>query len=254
MCLATFSLKQELLPSTQVPTAMVTATFPGTSPQIVADEVATPIEHSVKAVSGVTKVESSSTNGLATISVQWDYGLDSDKVVSDIRSAVDSRRADAAVQVETEVIRGSTDDIPVLLLAVASDASLNETGRLVENVAVPDLAGIDGVRQVSVAGENTLQLVVTLRPTDLRKHDLTAQAVTETVRAQAIVTPAGTSHDGRPGAVGPGRQLAGHASTSSRRWRFPPPTTARSGCRRSPPSRSRPSSRPPSPARTDGRR
>jgi multidrug efflux pump subunit AcrB len=194
--LATFSLKQELLPSTQVPTAVVTAAFPGTSPQIVADEVATPIERSVMGLTGVTKVESSSTNGLATISVQWNYGLDSDKVVSDIRSAVDSVAPTLPSQVQTNVIRGSTDDIPVLLLAVASDASLNETRRLVENVAVPDLTGIQGVRQVSVAGQNTVQLVVTLRPADLRTYDLTAQAVTETVRAQAVVTPAGTSQDG----------------------------------------------------------
>ena len=34
--LAALSLRQELLPSTQVPTAVVTATYPGASPEIVA--------------------------------------------------------------------------------------------------------------------------------------------------------------------------------------------------------------------------
>ena len=37
--LATLNLKQELLPSIQVPTAIVTANYPGVSPQIVADDV-----------------------------------------------------------------------------------------------------------------------------------------------------------------------------------------------------------------------
>ena len=37
--------------------------------------------------------------------------------------------------------------------------------------------------------------MVTLRPKDLRKHDVTAQAVTQTVQGQATVTPAGTSFD-----------------------------------------------------------
>jgi HAE1 family hydrophobic/amphiphilic exporter-1 len=193
--LATLNLKQELLPSIQVPTAIVTASYPGVSPQIVADDVSTPLERALSGVSGVTKVQSTSTNGIATITVEWEYGLDPDKVVADVRNAVDGVAPTLPEQVETEVITGSTDDIPVLLLAVSSDASLDEAGRQVENVAIPELSGIDGVRSVTMTGENTTQLLVTLRPKDLRKHDVTAQAVTQTVQGQATVTPAGSSFD-----------------------------------------------------------
>ncbi|HKX13623.1 MAG TPA: efflux RND transporter permease subunit [Propionibacteriaceae bacterium] len=193
--LATLNLKQELLPSIQVPTAIVTANYPGVSPQIVADEVSTPLERALSGVSGVTKVESTSTNGIATITVEWEYGLDPDTVVGDIRNAVDGIRPTLPEQVETEVITGRTDDIPVLLLAVASDAPLDEAGRQVENVAIPDLSGIEGVRSVTATGQETTQLLVTLRPGDLRKHDVTAQAVTQTVQGQATITPAGSSFD-----------------------------------------------------------
>ena len=116
-------------------------------------------------------------------------------MVADIRNAVDGIKPTLPDQVETDVITGRTDDIPVLLLAVASDAPLDQAGRRVENIAVPELSGIDGVRSVTVTGENTTQLLVTLRPNDLRKHDVTAQAVTQTVQGQATVTPAGTSFD-----------------------------------------------------------
>ncbi|HEU4907413.1 MAG TPA: efflux RND transporter permease subunit, partial [Propionibacteriaceae bacterium] len=193
--LATLNLKQELLPSIQVPTAIVTANYPGVSPQIVADDVSTPLERALTGVSGVTKVQSTSSNGIATITVEWEYGLDPDKVVADIRNAVDGLKTTLPAEVETEVITGRTDDIPVLLLAVASDASLDEAGRQVENVAIPDLSSIDGVRSVTATGEDTTQLVVTLRPKDLRKHDVTAQAVTQTVQGQATITPAGSSFD-----------------------------------------------------------
>ncbi len=193
--LATLNLKQELLPSIQVPTAIVTANYPGVSPQIVADEVSTPLERALSGVSGVTKVQSTSTNGIATITVEWEYGLDPDTVVGDIRNAVDGIRPTLPEQVETEVITGRTDDIPVLLLAVASDAPLEVAGRQVENVAVPELSGIEGVRSVTVTGQETTQLLVTLRPPDLRKHDVTAQAVTQTVQGQATITPAGSSFD-----------------------------------------------------------
>ena len=126
--LATLNLKQELLPSIQVPTAIVTASYPGVSPQIVADDVSTPLETALSGVSGVTKVQSTSTNGMATITVEWEYGLDPDKVVADIRNGVDGVVPTLPEEVETEVLTGSTDDIPVLLLAVASDALRRKGG------------------------------------------------------------------------------------------------------------------------------
>jgi HAE1 family hydrophobic/amphiphilic exporter-1 len=193
--ISTFSLKQELLPSITAPTAFVTATYPGAPPQIVADNVSSPIERAVTGVSGVTDVTSTSVNGNATISVSWDYGLDNDKVVANIRNAVDSVKATLPSSVETDVITGSTDDIPVLLLAVSTDLPLAESGRLVQNVAVPDLTAVDGVRQVNVTGEDTTQLTVTLRPKDLTKHDISAQVVTQTVQSQLTVVPAGTAYD-----------------------------------------------------------
>src|SRR6478735_5390426 len=193
--LATRSLKQELLPSTQVPPPLAPPTYPGATPQIVADNVSTPIERAVSGVSGVTDVTSTSSNGQATISVNWEYGLDNDKLVSNIRNAVDSASQSLPADVKTDVITGSTDDIPVLLLAASTDLPLAASGELVQNVAVPALTGINGVRQVQVTGEDTTQLTITLRPDDLTERDLTAAAVTQAVQSQLTVVPAGTAYD-----------------------------------------------------------
>ena len=124
-----------------VPTAIVTATYPGTSPEIVADEVATPIEQAISGVSGVTKVRSRSPNGLATITVQWEYGLDSDEVVGDIRSAIDGGRRTLPDAVETECWPAAPTTSRCCCSAVASDAPAGELARLVDNVAVPQLSG-----------------------------------------------------------------------------------------------------------------
>src|SRR4030095_15186536 len=65
--LATLNLKPELLPSIQVPPAIARATYPGVSPQIIADDVSTPLDRALTGVSGVTKVQSPSSNGIASI-------------------------------------------------------------------------------------------------------------------------------------------------------------------------------------------
>ena len=190
------TLKQELIPSTQAPQAFVTATYPGSSPQIVADEVADPIEQAVKSVSGVTKVSSTSTTGSSNISVEWDYGQDDDKVVADISNAVNAVKSTLPDEVTTNVSTGSTDDIPVLQMAVASDLPLTQLGPLVEDRVVNKLEAVDGVRTVQVTGEDTTRVEVTLKQAQLEKYDLTAQAVTQSVQSQLTATPAGTSYDG----------------------------------------------------------
>jgi multidrug efflux pump subunit AcrB len=194
--LATLSLRQELLPSTQVPMAILTATYPGTAPELVAEEVATPLEQAVSGVSGVTKVRSVSSNGVASLTVEWTFGLDNDKVVDDIRSAAAGVAQTLPDAVDYDVLAGSTDDIPVLVLGVASDAPLDELARQVENTVVPQLSEVDGVRQVQVSGQDITELVVTLKPAQLRKYDLSAAVVTQAVQAQAQVIPAGNSYDG----------------------------------------------------------
>ena len=190
--LSTFSLRQELLPSTQVPTAIVTAIYPGTAPELVAQDVATPLQQGIGGVSGVTSVRSVSTNGIASLSVEWTYGLDDAAIIDDIRSAVDA----AAVpdDVKTDVMAGSTDDIPVLVLAVSSDATLDVLAKQVTDLVVPALTGVDGVRLAQVAGQDSTEVMVTLKPDQLRKYDLSAGQVTQAVQAQALVVPAGNSY------------------------------------------------------------
>ena len=194
--LSTLSLRQELLPSTQVPTAILTATYPGTSPELVADEVATPLEQAISGVSGVTKVRSVSTNGLASLTVEWTYGLDNDEVRG---RHPQRRRRGGRHHCPT---RWSTRCWPAAPTTSRSWCSASpptprseELARQVDDTVVPQLSGIEGVRQVQVSGQDVTELVVTLRPAELRKYDLSAAAVTQAVQAQAQVVPAGNSYD-----------------------------------------------------------
>ena len=193
---AVTSLKQELIPSTTAPQAFISANYPGSSPQIVADEVADPIEQAVRSVTGVTKVSSSSTTGSTQISAEWDYGLDNDKVLSDISNAINGADALLPDEVTTNVTAGSTDDIPVLQLAVASDLPLTKLGPLVEDRVINRLEAVEGVRTVQVSGADSTRIEITLKAGQLEKYDLTAAAVTQSVQSQLAVTPAGTSYDG----------------------------------------------------------
>ncbi|GAB3766139.1 efflux RND transporter permease subunit [Microlunatus parietis] len=194
--IATTSLKQELLPSITAPQAVVIVQYPGAAPDIVADDAAAPLEQAVRNVSGVTQVDSVSSTNSSQITVMWEYGLDDDKVLGEINSAVSATKSTLPEQVTTEVFAGSTDDIPVIQLAVASDLPLDKFGPLVDDVAVSALKGLPGVRDVTLSGQDTKELAVTLDQKKLDDHELTAQQVNQTLEAQLSVLPAGTTYRG----------------------------------------------------------
>ena len=86
------SLKQELIPSLQIPIAAVVGPLPGASPAVVEQQVTAPMEAAVKAVPGVTGVESTSSGGISAITVEMDYGTDLADVQRDLQQAVSEVR------------------------------------------------------------------------------------------------------------------------------------------------------------------
>ena len=190
---ATASLKQELLPSAQEPGAVVVAAFPGASPASVEREVTEPVERAVRSVKGVDQVTSSTMNGNASVQVQWAFGLDSEKIIADLRSAIDGARSGLPADATTEVYAGGTDDIPVMALAIGSEADPSDFAGQVSSTVLPALREIDGVREVQLSGQNETQLVITMRPADLAAKKVSREEVTAAITASGVVVAAGTS-------------------------------------------------------------
>ena len=106
------SLKQELIPSLQIPTAVVVAVDPGSSPQLVEQQVTVPVEQAVRAVDGVEKVTSTSSTGLSTTTVELTYGGDLDASAQALQQAVDRVRTSLPSGVEPTVFTGLARRLP----------------------------------------------------------------------------------------------------------------------------------------------
>ena len=193
------SLKQELIPSLQIPQAAVITTYPGAAPDVVADQVSEPIEGALLAVDGVESVSSTSSNGLSVVSVEMTYGTDMDTAASQLRGAV--ARLDGWLPEDTDpqVITGSIDDLPVLYLAVSgvdSGVSQAELADTVTNVLVPALEEVKDVRSVEVAGLATPQVRITPDPATLAAAGLSPAQLSTVLQTNGIVFPAGTVVEG----------------------------------------------------------
>ncbi|MEU7006090.1 efflux RND transporter permease subunit [Streptomyces sp. NPDC046332] len=192
-------LKQQLLPSIELPMVSVLAPYQGASPDVVEKQVVEPLENTIKAVDGIKGVTSTASEGNALIMATFDYGDEGTKqLVADVQQAVNRARVALPEGVDPQVVAGSTDDIPTVVLAVTSDKDQQALADQLERTVVPALEDIDGVGQVSIDGVQDLQVSVTPDDRKLAAAGLTTMKLAEAIRSGGGTVPAGAfSEDGK---------------------------------------------------------
>ncbi|MFF7444884.1 MULTISPECIES: efflux RND transporter permease subunit [unclassified Streptomyces] len=185
-------LKQQLLPSIELPMVSVLAPYQGASPDVVEKQVVEPIESSLEAVDGIEGVTSTASEGNAVIMASFDYGPDTKQLVADVQQAVNRARAQLPDDVDPQVVAGSTDDMPTVVLAVTSEADQQALADRLDRTVVPDLKAIDGVGQVTVDGVRDLQVTVTPDDAKLAKAGLTSALLAQALQAGGATVPAGS--------------------------------------------------------------
>ncbi|OSP43791.1 hydrogenase expression protein [Streptomyces sp. 13-12-16] len=189
-------LKQQLLPTIELPMVSVIAPYQGASPDVVEKQVVEPIEDGLEAVDGISGVTSTASEGNAVIMASFDYGNDTQQLVADVQQAVNRAGARLPDDVDPQVVAGSTDDIPTVVLAVTSDKDQQALADELDRTVVPALEGIDGVGQVSVEGVRDVQVTVTPDEAKLAKAGLTSQSLSTALQAGGATVPAGSFDEG----------------------------------------------------------
>ncbi|MFD8425592.1 efflux RND transporter permease subunit [Streptomyces sp. NPDC059466] len=185
-------LKQQLLPTIELPMVSVLAPYQGASPDVVEKQVVEPIEDTLEGVDGITGVTSTASEGNAVIRASFDFGTNTKQLVADVQQAVNRARVQLPDAVDPQVIAGSTDDIPTVVLAVTSDKDQQSLSDLLDRTVVPDLKSIDGVGQVTVDGVRDLQVTVVPDDAKMAAAGLTPGALGQALQAGGATVPAGS--------------------------------------------------------------
>ncbi|MFJ2556780.1 MULTISPECIES: efflux RND transporter permease subunit [unclassified Streptomyces] len=192
-------LKQQLLPSIELPMVSVLAPYQGASPDVVEKQVVEPLENSIKTVDGIKTVTSTASEGNALVMASFDFGDSGTKqLVADVQQAVNRARAQLPTTVDPQVIAGSTDDIPTVVLAVTSDKDQQALADQLDRSVVPALQDIEGTGQVTVDGVRDLQVSVTPDDRKLAAAGVNAMSLSEALKAGGATLPAGSfTEDGK---------------------------------------------------------
>src|SRR5262245_46509931 len=182
------------LPAVDFPTIQITAQFPGASSETMASSVAAPIERQLSTISGISSMNSTSSLGLAQITMQFDLGRNIDGAALDVQTALATAARLLPIEMTTppSFRKVNPGDFPVLYISLRSDTVLLSTvNDYAETVLAPQISQLPGVAQVLVYGAQKFAVRVQVNPTEAAARNISLEDVRSVVAKANSSTPVG---------------------------------------------------------------
>jgi multidrug efflux pump subunit AcrB len=170
------AMKVQNFPDIELPMVTVTAALPGASPSQLENEVVRKIENALASIQGVKHIQSSLTDGSATVTIDFQIEKPVQEAVDDVRDAVSRIRGDLPSDLRDPIIKKiELADSPILTYTVASSRMDDEAlSWFVDNQVSRSLLAVPGVGAVSRVGGVTREVRVDLDPVRLLALNATA--------------------------------------------------------------------------------
>ena len=192
------ALKQELIPSFEVPQAAIVTAYPGASPEVVDNQVSKVIEDEVRKIDGLANSTSTSQSNISIVRVEFEYGTTSAKVSELLAAAIAKVKTSLPKDVEPNVLSGSFDSVPIIALGISANNGDNEAlAQDLSDIATPLFSQIKGVRDVNIAGVKEKRINLKFKTAVLNANGLSQQSIVSALQSNGFVIPAGTIDDSK---------------------------------------------------------
>ena len=195
--LAMFVLPISEYPDVVPPTVVVQTQYPGATPQVIADTVATPLEQEIVGVEDMDYMSSQSQqDGTLTLTATFRLGTDLDRAQVQIQNRVAQAlpRLPEEVRAYGVTTRKSSPDLTLVVHLFSPKGRYD--GLYLRNLAViqvrDTLARLPGAGDVQLFGSGDYAMRIWLDPQKLAAHDLVVNDVIDAVREQNIQVAAGS--------------------------------------------------------------
>jgi multidrug efflux pump len=198
--LAYFQLPVAPLPQVEFPTISVNASLPGASPETMAATVATPLERTLGAISGVTEMTSYSTQGNTRVTLQFELNRQIDSAARDVSAAIQAAlpMLPSGMPSAPGYRKVNPADTPILILSLTSGVqSRGQLYDLASTLLAQRLSQVEGVGQVNISGGALPAVRIEIDPDRLLAQGLGLEDVRQAVLAQNSLRPKGLIDDGQ---------------------------------------------------------
>ncbi len=187
---ASWMLPVDSMPKIDNPVLRVSASYPGAGPAQVESGVTRPLEAALSGLEDVDEIHSYSREGSATVTIRYDWGVDINKAIFDVREKLNYAELPDAVN-SVRIFKYSNDDDPVLGVMIAGIHDHATAYDFADYIVKRDLESIPGVGDISVSGGKQTEIHIQLYKNRLSAYNINADDVASLVRQNNVTASGG---------------------------------------------------------------
>src|SRR6266513_3905507 len=181
------------LPAVDYPVIQVAVGYPGASPDTIANNIATPLERQFMQINGLEVVTSTSTQGVASLTLQFALDKNIDVAATDVQTAISQATGSLPVDLPSPPTysKSNPNDQPIMYIALTSDSVT--PGQLYNYASTQvgqRLSILPGVSRVNVFGTKSA-IRIKARPAAMWARGITMDDLSAAIKAGTSYTGAG---------------------------------------------------------------
>jgi HAE1 family hydrophobic/amphiphilic exporter-1 len=190
-------LPVDLMPDVSFPSITVRVGYAGVGPLEMEELVTRPIEQALSAVAGLERLESTSSEGSARVTLNLAWGTDLNEAADDIRNRLDRVRGRLPEEADAPVMfKFDASASPIMGVGVEGDYDRVRLREIAEHDLSQRLERVPGVAAVTVEGGLRRQIHVELSKEKIRALDLPVDRVVNLLRTENQNIPLGEIDEG----------------------------------------------------------
>ena len=181
-------------PRSDVAIVRVTTAYIGASADLVRGFLTTPLERVIAGADGIDYLESSSAQGVSTITVHLKLNYDTNAALTQIQAKVAQVRNDLPPEAEAPIIELETADNQFASMYIgfsSHDLDQNQITDYLNRVVQPKLSAISGVQRAEIFGERTFAMRIWLEPDTMAALGISPSDVRAALAANNVLSTLG---------------------------------------------------------------
>jgi multidrug efflux pump len=188
------SLSVRQFPRSDIAVVRVSTAYVGAGADLVRGFITTPLERVIASADGIDYIESSSAQGVSTITVHLKLNYDTNAALTQIQAKVAQVRNDLPPEAEAPIIELETADTQFASMYLgfsSKDLDQNQITDYLTRVVQPKLSAVQGVQRADILGGRTFAMRVWLKPERMAAMGISASQVRDALARNNVLSTLG---------------------------------------------------------------
>jgi multidrug efflux pump subunit AcrB len=190
-------LPKELFPEIVIPTVFVQTIYPGNPPVDMENLVTRPLEKELESIKGVKEINSTSSQDVSTILIEFNTNVDIKKAVQDAKDKVDKVKSDLPDDLPQDPMVMDLDftEFPIVYINLSGDYSLNELKKYAEYLE-DKIETFPEISKVDITGLNEREIQINVDPLSMSSRQISFYDIENAVGYENISMSSGQIRQG----------------------------------------------------------